>query len=217
LGTISTKKLAGMSLMLGPAITLVCYFIQQLSVFANAKEGDASSFAVAAAEGGVVTIATAIIIPLSLMMMVYGMFYIANGIRENGNGDALVRYAIPLLLVGFTGFVLSSGIMVSVTNSPAPAAAAEAAMLAASGINSVGGIFFSLGAAALFFAMASRDEYNKTLATVAGFIGLLAFVFSITGFSSTELSEVMTPLVGVTYIFHSIYAIYLGRRFFAKG
>jgi hypothetical protein len=216
MGTISTKKIAGMSLMLGPAITVVCYFIQQLSIFADAKAGDAASFAVAAAEGGSATIATSIIIPLSLMMLVYGMFYIANGIRENGNGDALARYSIPLVLVGFSGFVFSTGILISVTNSPDPAAAAEAAMLASSGINNIGGIFFSLGFTALFFAMASRDEYNKALATSAGLIGLVAFVLSIIGFSSTELSGVMTQLVGLTYIIHTLYAIYLGWGLFAK-
>ena len=43
MGTISTAKLAGISLILGPVITVVCYFIQQLVIFADVEWGNAAS------------------------------------------------------------------------------------------------------------------------------------------------------------------------------
>jgi len=217
MGTISTAKLAGISLILGPVITVVCYFIQQLVIFADVEWGNAASWAAAAADHGPAMVATSIIVPLSLMMLVYGILFIANEIRGNGNGDALARYSVPLILIGMTGFVLSSGNFVAATIFPEPAAAAEAVFLAAAGMNGIGGIFFSLGFTAIFFAMASRDEYNSTLANIAALIALLAFVLSIIGFASTELGELMTQLVGVTYIVHTLYAVYIGRGLLTRG
>ena len=78
-------------------------------------------------------------------------------------------------------------------------------------MNGMAGIFFSLGFSAIFFAMASRNEYNSVLANIAALVALLAFVLSIIGFASTEIGELMTQIVGVTYIIHTIYAIYIGR------
>lgn len=216
MGNISTPKLAGASLILGPVITCVCYFIQQLVIFADVEWGSAASWAAAAADGGATMVATSIIIPLSLMMLAYGIFFIANEIRGNGNGDALASYSSPMILIGLIGFVLSAGIFISVTNFPNPADAAEAAMLAASGINSIAGIFFSLGFAAIFFAMASRDEYNSMLANIAGLIGLLAFVLSVIGLASPGSNQIMTSIVGVTYLIHTVYAIYIGRGLLAR-
>ena len=211
MGTISTAKLAGISLILGPVITVVCYFIQQLVIFADVEWGNAASWAAAAADHGPAMVATSIIVPLSLMMLVYGILFIANEIRGNGNGDALAQYSVPLILIGMTGFVLSSGNFVAATIFPEPAAAAEAVFLAAAGMNGIGGIFFSLGFTAIFFAMASREEYNSMLANIAALVAVLAFVLSIIGFASTEFGELMTQLVGVTYIVHTIYAVYIGR------
>ena len=211
MGTISIAKLAGISLILGPVITVVCYFIQQLVIFANVEWGNAASWAAAAADGKAATVATSIIVSLSLMMLVYGILFIANEIRGNGNGNALASYSVPLILIGLTGFVLSSGIFVAAATFPKPAAAAAAVVLAGSGMNGMAGIFFSLGFSAIFFAMASRDEYNSVLANIAALVALLAFVLSIIGFASTELGELMTQIVGVTYIIHTIYATYIGR------
>ena len=210
MGTISSVKLAGVSLIFGPVITCVCYFIQQLVIFQDVEWGSAASWAAAAADGGSAMVVTSIIVPISLMMLVYGILFIANEIRGNGNGDALASYSIPLVLIGLTGFVLSAGIFVAVTTFPEPADAAAAAMLAASGMNSIGGIFFSIGFATIFFAMASRNEYNSMISNIAGLVALLAFVLSIVGFANTGLTKSMTQIVGVTYIIHTIYAIYIG-------
>jgi len=84
-------------------------------------------------------------------------------------------------------------------------------------MNGIGGIFFSLGFTAIFFAMASREEYNSMLANIAALVAVLAFVLSIIGFASTELGELMTQLVGVTYIVHTIYAVYIGRGLLTRG
>ena len=198
MGSISTLKVAAISLILGPVIATICYFVQQLFVFADVEYGSSASWA-------------SIIIPLALMMLVYALLYIANEIRGNGNGDALASYSVPLLMVGFIGFVFSSGISISAANFPEPAAAASAAFLTAAGINAISGIFFSIGFAAIFFAMATRDEYNSNLANIAGLLALVSTVAGVVGLVASDSNELMTMITGITYIVHTLYAIYIGR------
>ena len=216
MNTISATKLAGISLIVGPVITLAGYFIQQLVIFADAEWGSAASFAAAAASDSGLMIATSLLVSLGLMMLAYGFLFIVDGIRGNGNGDALARYAQLLVLVGTVGFVLGQGVFVTAATFPDPAAAAEAAFLASSGIINIAGIIFSLGFAAVFLAMGSRDEYNKLIANLAGLVAVVAFVLSVIGLANTDLNQQMTQLVGLTYIVHSIYAIYIGWGLFSK-
>ena len=211
MGTISQAKLAGISLILGPTITVICYFYQQMVIYADVEANSAASWAALTAAGGGAVVATSLIIPLSLMALVYGLLFIANEIRGSGNGGALAGYGAPMVLIGLTGWVLASGMSISVANSLEPAATGTAVSLAASGINNIAGFFFSIGFATVFFAMASRDEYNSNLANAAGLLAVVAAVLTGVGVASLDQSALMTQLVGLTYIIHTLYAIYIGR------
>ena len=129
----------------------------------------------------------------------------------------MASYSVPLLIVGFIGFVFSSGISISAANFPEPAAAASAAFLTGAGINAISGIFFTLGFAAIFFAMAARDEYNSNLANIAGLLALVATVASVIGLVASDSNELMTQITGITYIVHTIYAIYIGRGLLTRA
>ena len=185
-------------------------------IYADAEWGNSASFAAAAAAESSLIIATSVLISFGLMMLAYGFLFITDGVTGNGNGDALSRYARPLILIGTAGFILSLGIGVTGATYPNPAAAAEAAFLVSSGISNMAGIFFSLGFAAVFFTMGTRDEYNKLIANLAGIVAVLAFVLSVIGLANTDLNEQMTQFVGLTYIIHSVCAIYFGWGLFSK-
>ncbi|MFL2764153.1 MAG: hypothetical protein ACJ0A6_03985 [Dehalococcoidia bacterium] len=210
MGNISKSKLAGISFILGPIITTICYFIQQLVIFPDVEWDKAASWAAAGAQNNTLLSITGIIISITLLMLVYGILFIANEIKGNGNGDALATYSVPMILTGLIGFIFSSGMFIAGANFPEPVAAAEAVYLAATGINSISGIFFSLGFATIFFAMASREEYNKMFANIAGLIAIIALILSIIGSISVDSAQTMTQIVGLTYIIHTIYAIYIG-------
>ena len=210
MGTISKSKLAGISFILGPIITTVCYFIQQLVIFPDVEWNKATSWAVAGAKNDTLLSITGIIISITLLMLVYGILFIANEIKGNGNGDALASYSVPMILTGLIGFIFSSGMFIAGANFPEPAAAAEAVYLAATGINGISGIFFSLGFATIFFAMASREEYNSILANIAGLIAIIALLLSIIGSINVDSAQTTSQMVGLTYIIHTIYAIYIG-------
>ena len=206
MGTISTRQVAGLSLVVGPLVAVVCYFIQQFGVSPDIWT-DPASVAAALAGGGALTVVTSIVIPIAIGGLVFGIFFIADGIVGNGNGDALARYSKLLILIGFAGFVYGSGTQVLVANYPE----ATSAVYTGWAISGVSGVFFSLGFLAIFLAMASRAEYNAALANAAAGVAVVAVVCSIIGTASKDLNQVMTLGVGITYLIHTIYAIYLGR------
>ncbi|MBH51588.1 MAG: hypothetical protein CL785_00325 [Chloroflexi bacterium] len=211
MGTISTTKLAGLSIIFGPIICLAAYFYQQLVIFADVEWAVAASWASLAAENSTAVAITAIIIPIGIFMLVHGLQFVANEIRANGNGAALAAYSVPLIMFGWIGISLSCGIYIAGANFPEPATQAAAAFLAATGILNIVGVLQSLGFLFIFLAMSSRDDYNSMFAKVAALVAIVAFVVNIIGLLNPDSAQTISQIVGVTYLIHTIYAIYIGR------
>ena len=153
-------------------------------------------------------------------MFVHGIFFIANEIRGGGDGAALAGSAMPFIMVGFIGIVAVSGLTIAGAN--ITDAAGQGFMTAvsvgtvAAGINAIAGIFFGIGFILIFLAIASRDEYNSTLAYIAAIAAVVAVVVSIIAISNTEQAQLMTQIIGITYIIHVIYFIILGRSVLSR-
>ncbi len=215
MGTISSAKLAGTSLILGPLITTICYFIQQISAPTDSDSyGDVSAIAKAIQDGGSIITITSVIIPLSLTMLVYGIFFILSELR--GNGEALVGYARIPMLIGLAGWTYTAAIGITITNW---ADGDAGAFITIWGVGQAAQIMFGLGFTAAFLAIASRDEYNSTLAYIAAAIALLATILSIVQLVTNDATTASTMglIVGITYIIHTIYAIYLGRGLLSRA
>ena len=215
MGTISSAKLAGTSLILGPLITTICYFIQQISAPIDSDSyGDVSAIAKAIQDGGSIITITSVIIPLSLTMLVYGIFFILSELR--GDGEALVGYARIPMLIGLAGWTYIAAIGITITNW---AGGDAGAFITIWGVGQAAQIMFGLGFTAAFLAIASRDEYNSTLAYIAAAIALLATILSIVQLVTNDgtTASTMGLIVGITYIIHTIYAIYLGRGLLSRA
>ncbi|HCU81343.1 MAG TPA: hypothetical protein DGN60_09310 [Chloroflexi bacterium] len=152
------------------------------------------------------------IIPIALFMLVYGVFYILDGMRDGGNGDALARYAKPMMLIAWAGYTYANGFPIILVNNPDMGIDAIYAQWA---IFSISGILFTLSFVITFSAMGSRDEYTGTFNTVAIWVAVLALAASTIGFVNSGLGGTMTQIVGITYLVHTIYAISLGRGMLA--
>lgn len=210
---MSGKRMAGLSIIWGPVITLICYFAQQLVILAGVDFSDALANKDAWVAGGSLTIITSLIIPIALFMLVYGIFYILDEIRGSGNGDALARYAKPMMVVALGGYVYANGFPIVLVNNPDMGIDAIYAQWS---IFSMSGILFTLSFLITFSAMGSRDEYKGTFNTVAIWVAVLAVACSIIGFVNSGLGGTMTQIVGITYLVHTAYAISLGRGMLAS-
>ncbi len=213
-GTISSAKLAGTSLILGPVITVICYFIQQSAISLSADEwGNAAAAAEKLRSASVLSNVTSLIIPLALTMFVYGIFFILNEIR--GNGEALVGFAKIPILIGLAGWVYGSGVGITVTNWPG----GDTNMFTLWGLGQISSVMFAIGATAGFLAIASRNDYNSTLAYGAAVVGFVGIITSVVGILTSDGSVAanMTLIVGITYIIHTLYSVYLGRGLLSRS
>lgn len=214
MGRISAAKLAGISLILGPVITVICYFIQTIASPSSGESwGDIAIGAKALKDLGATGTVTGIIIPLSLTMLLYGVFFILNEIR--GDGEALVGYAKIPMLIGLAGWTYTSGLSIMVANWTG----GEDTMMTIWGMGQFSGIMFSLGFTAAFLAIASRDGYNSVLAYIAAAIAFLAVILSIVQLLTSDgsVAATMVSIVGITYIIHTIYSIHLGRGLLSRA
>ena len=172
------------------------------------------------ADASELSIATSVLIAFGVALFVHGIFFIANEIRSGGDGAALAGSAMPFIMVGFIGIVAVSGLTIAGAN--ITDAAGQGFMTAvsvgtvAAGINAIAGIFFGIGFTLIFLAIASRDEYNSTLAYIAAIAAVVAVVVSIIAISNTGQAQLMTMIIGITYIIHVIYFIILGQSVLSR-
>ncbi|MDP6722927.1 MAG: hypothetical protein QGF59_29960, partial [Pirellulaceae bacterium] len=122
---------------------------------------------------------------------------------------------IPMV-IGLAGWTYTEGITITIANW---AGGDAGAFITLWGVGQAAQIMFSLGFTAAFLAIASRDEYNSTLAYIAAAIALLATILSIVQLVTNDgtTAATMSGIVGITYIIHTIYAIYLGRGLLARA
>ena len=116
MGNIQATKLIGTSLIVGPLLTVICYFIQQFGVLGT--DVDPTSVAETAhlwADASELTIATAVLIAFGVALFVHGIFFIANEIRSGGEGAALAGSAMPFIMVGFVGIVAICGLTIALS------------------------------------------------------------------------------------------------------
>ena len=215
MGTISVNRLGGLSLIVGPIVALVGYFLQPGGMLIDSADpASAAASLQAATSNAVLSQVTGFVVVLGLMIFLYGFFVLQESIRANGNGDALSRYGVQLILIAVIGWTLSTGLSLAIAGSDlavaSEAAAAGALYAATLGIGTIAGTIAGLGFLLVALAVSTRDDYNKIFALVAAVVGVVVVVASLLGgIDSTQL-ETMTAVIGICYLIHTAWIITVG-------
>mgnify|MGYP001809061348 FL=1 len=216
MGTISVNKLGGLALMAAPVITLIFFFLQPGGTFVDAADpADAGATIKAMVSNAGLGKVTSMLIPIGLLVFLYGIFVLQGNVRSNGNGDALSRIGAQFILVGVIGWVLASGAVLAITGSDLPAEQAasvfESLYSATVGIGTISGIISGIGFLALALALSTRDDYNKIFALVAAVAAVVAIVVGIISAIDTAQLQTMNLITGITYLVHMAWFFTLGR------
>lgn len=215
MGTISVNKLAALSLIVGPVLALVCWFITPGGPIIDAADpADAQATIVALASNATFSQITGVLIPIGLVILLYGIANLTNSIRSNGNGGALAGYGDLLLRFGLIGFVITSGLqsVIAGTNLEAAAEVSAAGTIHAAtlGINTVSSILAALGFLSLSLAISTRDDYNKTVALVVAVASAVALVGSLIGGMDTDQLQNMQLIIGITWLITAAWSVMIG-------
>ena len=115
MGNISVNKLGGMSLIIGPWLALVFFFLQPGGPFiGTADPADAAATIAAVVANSGLGQTVSVVIPIGLLILLYGIFVFQGNLRSNGNGDALSRYGTLLIMFGMVGWVIGSGVSLAI-------------------------------------------------------------------------------------------------------
>ena len=217
MGTIPANKLGGLALMLAPVITLIFFFLQPGGIFVDAADpADASATIAAMVGNAALGKVVSVLIPLGLLVFVYGIFVLQENIRLKGNGVALSRLASLFILVGVIGWMVGAGISLTITGSGLPAATALpvfGSLYGASlGIGTIAGIISAIGFLALALAVSTREDSNKIAALVAAVAAVVAIIVTVVGGMDTSQLQTMNQITGVTYLVHMVWFFLLGRN-----
>ena len=99
---IAVAKLAGYSLVLGPILALVCYFIQPGGILGigggTADPTDSSAVVKLLADNPELGTLTSLLIPVGVLVFLSGiMFFVQN--MAGGSGHAVARLGLPMVMV----------------------------------------------------------------------------------------------------------------------
>lgn len=222
IGTISVNRLGGLSLVFGPVFTLIFFFLQPGGTFVDrADPADAASTINAMVSNPGLGQLTGILIPIGLLIFLYGIFVVQGNIKSSGNGDAVSRYGVLFILIGVIGWVVGSGMSLAISGSDIPADQAVSLFgslySAFLGVGTVSGILSGIGFMALSLAIFSRDDYNKIAALIAAVAAIVVVVVTIIGGIDRSQLEVMNQVTGICYLVHTAWMFMLGLDLFKKG
>ena len=208
MGDISVNKLGGLSLIVGPVVCLVFYFIQQLGVIGSVVDpADGNAVVMALTSNSSLDTLTSIGISIALIIMLHGIVRLAFE-----SSDALSSLGMKFVIVGTVGWVIASGLTAAIAGDINNGGLYGGAL----GINQFSGIVWSLGFLLVVLGVSGRDYINKNVAYVVALVALVGLVTGIIGGFDTSTLQTMNLIGGICYIIFTLWSIWLGKDMMAR-
>ena len=220
MGNISVNKLGGLSIIIGPWLALIFYFLQPGGAFVDAADpADAGATITSIVDNAALGQLSGILIPIGLLIFLYG-FFALRGTLRGGNGDALGGYGVQFLMFGVIGWVIGSGMLLAIAGTSIDTSSPQGLEFAKSlytslygaslGVSTIAGLLAGLGFLLVALALSTREEFNKIFALIAAVVAVAAIVFVLIGALDSTQLELMNQLVGICYVVHSLWMITIG-------
>ena len=208
MGDISVNKLGGLSLIVGPVVCLVFYFIQQLGVIgSDVDPADGNAVVAALAGNSSLATLTSIGISIALIIMLHGIVRLAFE-----SSDALSSLGMKFVIVGTVGWVIASGLTAAIAGDINNGGLYGGAL----GINQFSGIVWSLGFLLVVLGVSGRDYINKNVAYVVALVAIVGLVTGIIGGFDTSTLQTMNLIGGICYIIFTLWSIWHGKDIMAR-
>ena len=208
MGDISVNKLGGLSLIVGPVVALVFYFIQQLGVIgSDVDPADGNAVVMALTGNSSLATITAIGISVGLIILLHGIVRLAME-----SSDALSSLGMKFVIVGTVGWVVASALTAAIAGDINNGGLYGGSL----GINQFSSIVWSLGFLLVVLGISGRDYINKNVAYVVGLVALVSLVVSVIGGFESSTLQTMNLIGGICYIIFTLWSIWLGKDMLAR-
>ena len=211
MGDISVTKLAGYSLIVGPILALVCYFIQPGGILgiggSTADPTDSAAVVKLLVDNPELGTLTSLLIPVGVLVFLSGiMFFVQN--MAGGSGHSIARLGLPMVIAGTFGWVLSSAFSMSIAGGVAADAGADAIFA----INVIAALTFGAGLVLIAIGASTREEINSNLAYIATLSGVVVVVSSVVTAFAPDSAKDMNAVPGIAVIVGTLWFILIGRQ-----
>ena len=208
MGYISVNKLGGLSLIVGPVVALVFYFIQQLGVIgSDVDPADGTAVVMALTGNSSLATITAIGISIGLIILLHGIVRLAME-----SSDALSSLGMKFVIVGTVGWVVASALTAAIAGDITNGGLYGGS----SAINQFSAIVWSLGFLLVVLGISGRDYINKNVAYVVALVALVSLVVSVIGGFESSTLQTMNQIGGICYIIFTLWSIWLGKDMLAR-
>ena len=208
MGDISVNKLGGLSLIVGPVVALVFYFIQQFGVIgSDVDPADGNAVVMALTGNSSLATITAIGITVGLIILLHGIVRLAME-----SSDALSSLGMKFVIVGTVGWVVASALTAAIAGDINNGGLYGGSL----GINQFSSIVWSLGFLLVVLGISGRDYINTNVAYVVGLVALVSLVVSVIGGFDSSTLQTMNLIGGICYIIFTLWSIWLGKDMLAR-
>ena len=208
---ISVGTLGSWSLIIGPVLAVVCYLTQPgVMLIEPADPSDAQATIVALMSNSTLSQVTAMLIPIGLIMFLFGMNVIGSSVT--GNGEGLYRYGGQLFLIAIVGWTIGSALNGAIGGMTGAQAGAVGGAVYAVGdaIGTIAGIVGAIGIMCYGLALSARDGFNKNAALIVALAALVALVSTVYGAMDSSFRETGTMIGGIFFVIASAWSVTLG-------
>jgi hypothetical protein len=217
MGTMSVRKLGGLSLIVGPIVAVACFLIRPGGGLVGDYIDPANS---AAAIGALITNASSASISftlgaLGLIILLYGVRALVSSM-EGTNGHALARYGSLFLLFATVAWVTASALALVISSLSAPPEVfpiiAGTVYATVVGLNLLGSLLGALAFLAIGYAASTNENFNKPFALIVAIVSAVLVVVAV--ISANDLSQLQNAQIigAVGYIITTVWGITIGLK-----
>lgn len=220
MGPISAQRLGGLSLIFGPLLSFLFFTLQPGGrLIAPAQLSDPGGYITSLASNAGLSYVTAIVVALSLIVTIYGLYVLVAGLSARDDGNGLAQAGFALILFGIFGWAIAQGLVLVLANAKSPESmqAMVAVFHARTGIVLICGLAIALGFAVFGLAIASSAGFNKSAALIAAALSAVVFVTYLIGIVDPSQLDSMISIARIFYLAWVIWPIILGLGLLKAG
>lgn len=218
MNTLSINKIGALALIVGPVLALASFLIEPGGILIDpADSTDALGSIMAYTSNPAFSRISALMVPLGLLIMLYGLSSIQQAIHDESIGDALSRFGILCMTLATFGWVFVRGLILVLTNTETGSDTDTYDVMI--GITRISGIAASLGFLSFSLGLSTRDPlgFHKVAALVIAAISVLSLASLIVGISAPSQLETMVTIARLCYFPWVIWSAILGIGFIRRG
>lgn len=215
-------RLEAWALILGPALALLFFLLEPGGLLIDpASATDAAGKITALASNAALSHVAGFLIPLGLILMLYGFHGVNRATVQNDAAAAVSRFGVLCITVGGAGWILADGPNhILAQTSIGSGAAIDAAIplyQTGAGIVIVSSMAVALGLMAVSASLATREPrgFHRTAALIISGVSLIALLAFVIGYSIP--SDSLITIGRICYFFWVIWFITLGVKYLKAG